>query len=94
MIHSVKKGGVGTLCQDAACSNELFSLMGRLCFGGKPFDSAKVNFCRLFHPRGRDTHIDFLPLLKCKMFKRVLGCLISPKCILDLNNSKLLSFCP
>ena len=27
-----------TLCQNAACSNELFSLSGRLCFGGKRFD--------------------------------------------------------
>ena len=25
-------------CQNAGCSNELFSLSGRLCFGGKRFD--------------------------------------------------------
>ena len=30
---------VHTKCPPVACSNELFSLSGRLCFGGKPFDS-------------------------------------------------------
>ena len=42
--HSVKKEGVGrqhttsTSCQNAAFSNELFSLAGKFCFGGKRFD--------------------------------------------------------
>ena len=52
-----------TLCQNAACSNELFSLLSRLCFGGKRFDWAdwaNVNFGGLFYLRGCDTHIDFL----------------------------------
>ena len=47
-----KAGAVGntrllatfTLCKHAACSNELFSLSSRLCFGGKRFDWANVNF--------------------------------------------------
>ena len=57
-------------------------------------------FAAYFIMRDHDTHIDFLPLLKCKAlhfaadFKRVLGCLISSKCLLDLNNSKPFSFCP
>ena len=42
--------------------------------------------------RGRDTHIDFLPLFKCKALHcgwlRVLDCLFSSKCLLDMNNSK------
>ena len=70
-----------TSCQNAACSNELFSLTGRSCFGGKRFDYANVNFCLLFH-----THIDFLPLFKCKALHcgwlRALGCLIFPKCLI------------
>ena len=33
----------------AACSNELFSLSSRLCFGGKRFDWANVNFGRLLN---------------------------------------------
>ena len=38
-----------TSCQNAACSNELFSLSGRLCFGGKRFDWANMNFGRLLN---------------------------------------------
>ena len=38
-----------TSCQNAACSNELFSLSGRLCFGGKRFDRGNVNFGRLLN---------------------------------------------
>ena len=44
-----------TSCQNAACSNELFSLSGRLCFRGKRFDLANMNFGRLlniFHTEG------------------------------------------
>ena len=43
-LACVKLTGIGrqhttfTSCQNAACSNELFSLSGRLCFGGKRFD--------------------------------------------------------
>ena len=55
-------------------------------------------FAAYFKLRGRDTCIDFLPLLKCKALHcgwlKVLGCVISPKCLLDLNNSKPFSFCP
>ena len=36
-----------TSCKHAACSNELFSLSSRLCFGGKRFDWA--NFGRLLN---------------------------------------------
>ena len=38
-----------TSCKHAACSNELFSLSSRLCFGGKRFDWANVNFGRLLN---------------------------------------------
>ena len=72
--------------------------MGRLYFGGKPFDRANVNFCRLFHTE-RSWHTYWFStsfkMYSCslRLIKRVLGCLIlnlkiSPKCILDLNNSK------
>ena len=50
-----KKKGIGrqrttfTSCQNTACSNELFPLSGRLCFGGKRFDRAIVNFGRLLN---------------------------------------------
>ena len=37
-----------------------FSLMGRLCSGGKCFDWSNVIFSAYFTLRGRDTHIDFL----------------------------------
>ena len=53
--HLCKKGGIGkqhmtfTSCQNAACSNKLFSLSDRLCFGGKRFDWAKVKFGRLLN---------------------------------------------
>ena len=46
------KRGIGrkhttfTWCKNAACSNDLFSLSSRLCFGGKLFDWANVNFGR------------------------------------------------
>ena len=40
-----------------------FSLMGRLCSGGKRFDSASVIFAAYFILRGRDTNINFLRLL-------------------------------
>ena len=56
-------------------------------------------FAAYFILRDHDTHFDFLRLLNCKAlhfaadFKRVLGCLISSKCLLDLNNSKPFSFC-
>ena len=44
------------------------------------------------------TRILIFNLLKCKALHcgllRVLGCLISVKCLLDLNNSKPFSFCP
>ncbi|CAH3041678.1 unnamed protein product [Porites lobata] len=33
-----KKHTTFTSCKNAACSNELFSLSSRLCFGGKRFD--------------------------------------------------------
>ena len=43
-------------------------------------------------------HFLFWPLWKCKVLHcgwlRSLGCLISPKCLLDLNNSKSFSLCP
>ena len=45
-----------TSCQNAACSNELFSLTGRLCFGRKRFDWANVNYCPLFYTE-RSWHI-------------------------------------
>ena len=87
-----------TLCQNAACSNKLFSLTGRLSFGEKRFDWENVKFATFFILSGRDTCTDFLPLLKYKALHcgwlRVLGCVISPKCLLDLNNSKPVSFCP
>ena len=42
-------------------------------------------------------HFLFWPLWKCKVlhccWSRVLGCLISPKCLLGLNNSKRFSLC-
>ena len=50
-------------CQNAARSNEFFSLMGRLCSGEKRFDLAKLIFTDYFILRGRDTHIYFLRLL-------------------------------
>ena len=93
MLTWCKKRGFGrqhttfTSCQNAACSNELFSPTGRLCFGF------------YFILRDHDTYFDFLRLLNCKAlhfaadFRRVLGCLISSKCLLDLNNSKPISFC-
>ena len=37
-----------------------FSLMGRLCSGGKCFDWSNVIFFTYFTLRGRDMHIDFL----------------------------------
>ena len=43
------KNGVGrqqwtfTSCQNAACSDDFFSLVGRLCSGGKRFDWANVD---------------------------------------------------
>ena len=37
-----------------------FSLMGRLCSGGKCFDWSNVIFSAYFTLRGCDTHIDFL----------------------------------
>ena len=49
------KTGIGrqhttfTSCQNAACSNELFPVSGRLCFGAKRFDWANVNFGRLLN---------------------------------------------
>ena len=55
-------------------------------------------FAAYFILRDCDTPIDFLPLFKCKALHcgwlRVLGCLISPKCLLDLNNSKPFPSCP
>ena len=63
------KKGVGrqhttcTSCQNAACSNDFFSLTGRLCSGGKRFDLANLIFAYYFILRGRDAHIGFLPLL-------------------------------
>ena len=53
-------------------------------------------FAAYFILRGRDTCIDFLPLFKALHcgWLSVLGCVISPKCLLDLNNSKPFSFCP
>ena len=61
----VRKHTTFTSCKNAACSNGLFSLSSRLCFGGKCFDWAIMNFGRLlnnlyFILTGRDTHIDFL----------------------------------
>ena len=56
-------------------------------------------FAAYFILRDHDTHFDFLRLLNCKAlhfaadFRRVLACLISSKCLLDLNNSKPFSFC-
>ena len=123
VISPVLKRGIDrkhttfTSCQNAACSNELFSLSGRLCFGGKRFDWAKVNFGRflnIFHTERSwhaywfslvgmisplmQEHFHFSPLKKCKVlycgWLRVLGCLIFPKCLLDLNNSKRFSLCP
>ena len=50
-----KKRGIGrehttfTSCKNAACSNKLLSLSSRLCFGGKRFDWAIVNFGRLLN---------------------------------------------
>ena len=44
VISRCVKKGIGrkhttfTSCRNAACSNELFSLSSRLCFGGKRFD--------------------------------------------------------
>ena len=38
-----------TSWKHAACSNELFSLSSRLCFGEKRFDWANVNFGRLLN---------------------------------------------
>ena len=49
-----------TSCQKAACSNEFFSLAGRLCSGGKSFGLANAIFAAYFTLRGRDTHIEFL----------------------------------
>ena len=77
--------------------------------GRKTFWLSKLIFADYFILRGRDTHIDFLRLLclvgiffdlfwNVKLFNaaklRVLGCLISSKCLLDLNNYKRFSFCP
>ena len=60
-----------------------FFRTGKLCFGGKRFDSDQMwLFVAYFILRGRETHIDFLPLFRCKALH--CGWLISPKCLLDL----------
>ena len=38
IVIAKKAGSTFTSCKHAACSNELFSLSSRLCFGGKRFD--------------------------------------------------------
>ena len=103
-----KKKGVGRLGE----ATHYFYLMPKCCLfqwivfsdeqiilWRKTFWLSKCEFLPLFFIlRGRDTHIDFLPLFKCKALHcgwlRVLGCLIFPKCLLDLYNSKPFSFCP
>ena len=68
VILPCQKRGIGrkhtnfASCKNAACSNELFSLSSRLCFGGKRFEWENVNFGRLvyFILRGPYTRIDFL----------------------------------
>ena len=103
--------------KNAACSNELFSLSSRLCFGGKRFDWANVNFgclLNIFHTERSwhaywfslvgmicplmQEHFLSWPLSKSKAlycgWLRVLGCFISPDCLLDLNNFKRFSLCP
>ena len=45
----IRKHMTFTSCKNAACSNALFSLSSRLCFGGKCFDWAIVNFGRLLN---------------------------------------------
>ena len=52
-----------TSCQNAAFSNELFSLAGRLCSGRFSCNWANVFFAAFFILWGRDTYIDFLRLL-------------------------------
>ena len=55
VISPGQKSGIGrkhttfTSCKQPACSNELFSLSSRLCFGEKRFDWANVNFGRLLN---------------------------------------------
>ena len=50
-----KKRGIGrkhttfTSSKNAACTNESVSLSSKLCFGGKHFDWANVNFGRLLN---------------------------------------------
>ena len=52
-----------TSCQNAAFSNELFSLAGRLCSGRFSSNWANVFFAAFFILWGRDKYIDFLWLL-------------------------------
>ena len=98
MLTECKKERVGrqhttsTSWQNDACSNELFSLTGRLCVGGKRFDWPNVTFCLLFYTE-RSWHAFKCKALHCGWL-RGLDCLISPKWLLDLNRSNPFFSCP
>ena len=56
-----------TSCQNAACSNELFSLTGSdYALDENVLTEQMWIFAAYFILRDHDTHIDFLPFLKSK----------------------------
>ena len=106
-LQSVKKGGFGrqhtmfTSCQNAACSMNCFLWLVQInMLWMKTFWLSKCEFLLLILYWQIMTHILIFYLFwNVKLFilwlrLRVIGCLISSKCLLDLNNSKPFSFCP